>query len=312
MPAPPTVLAADVGGTNCRLALFEGTQALRSRTVPTTTGTFLDAVQGFVGPTGIGAACVAVAGPVVQGRATLTNHSWTFDERRLSRALGTPVTVINDFSAATRGVPTLGPGDARSLAGPAPDPSGAVVALGPGTGLGLGWMVPTGDGWHVAASEGGHQDLAPHDPWEADLWRWLHDRHGHVSWERVLCGKGLVALHDFAVRQGLAGLPTPTPAAIGTSPAPACAEARQRFGRLLGHFAGNCALAHLPAGGVWICGGIPPRLSQPAFDASVADAFVDKGRFSGLLAGIPLALVTVDDLGLRGAAATARGNVRCP
>lgn len=308
MAATPWVLAADVGGTNCRLALYGDGGPERQDTLPTDARSFLVGVQAFLRETPIAGACVAVAGPVQDGCARLTNHHWTFDAGALTAALGAPVAVINDFAAATRGIATLGPGDSHRLSGPAPL-HGGVVALGPGTGLGLGWMVPAGDDWHVAPTEGGHQDFAPHDAWEAELWARLHARHGHVSWERVLSGPGLVTLHDHAVFTGLAGLAAPSPALVASGPEPACVVARDRFARLLGHFAGDCALGHLPAGGVWLCGGVPPRLSTPGFDAAVVQGFLDKGRFSGLLEGIPLSLVTADDLGLRGAAATARGRL---
>ncbi len=302
-----------MGGTNCRLALFEGSALARAETVPTGGPGFAAAARGFVGRGALDAACVAVAGPVAGGRATLTNHHEAFDAAELSALLGAPTHVINDFQAATRGLAELGPAGARRLCCPEPDPRGVTVAVGPGTGLGMGWMVPIPGGWHVNPTEGGHQDLAPHDPWEAALWGWLHDRHGHVSWERVLCGPGLVTLHDFAVSDsGLEGLTEPSPAMVGSSPAPACVEARLRFAALLGHFAGNCALSHLPRGGVWLCGGIPPRLSSRSFDAALVAGWRDKGRFAALVEGIPLSLVTDSELGLRGAAAWARGRLSAP
>jgi glucokinase len=269
-------------------------------------------IQAFLGSVQVDAACVAVAG-TVQGRsAKLTHHTWVFDGPALEARLHCPVRLVNDFQAATRGVVELAPGDHKVLSGPAPVPEACVVALGPGTGLGVGFMVPSPLGWQVKATEGGHQDLAPNNPWEADLWAWLRAEHGHVSWERVLSGPGLVALHDFATSRGLAGLADPTPQAVGSGSAPACKEARTRFAHLLGHFAGNCALAHLPLGGVWICGGITPRLSNPGFDACLVQAFLAKGRFEPVLMRIPVALVTAPDLGLRGALAFARGLLRPP
>ena len=205
MSAPPLFLAADVGGTNCRLALQQGDRITSQATFTTDNRSFEEVVRSFLGDQVPSAACVAVAGPVKSGRARMTHHSWAFDEVALCAALGCPTLLVNDFQAATRGVVSLGPDQLRTLSGPPPDSLGTVVALGPGTGLGVGWMVHTATGWLVSASEGGHQDLAPNNPREAALWAWLHDRHDHVSWERVLSGPGLVTLHDFSVLQGHAG-----------------------------------------------------------------------------------------------------------
>jgi len=302
------LLAAAVGGAPCRLALFEGSEPVEQVSLPTAGASFAEAARGWLDGRALAAAAIAVAGPVAGGRAVLTNQGQSFDQRALSDALRCPVVLVNDFQAATRGVVTLDEGGHVVLAGPRPELRAPVAALGPGTGLGVGWMVPLpGGDWHVAPTEGGHQDLAPNDPWEAALWAWLRDRHGHVSWERVLSGAGLVALHDFAVHQGLDGVARPTPPRVGSGTEPACIEARDRFAHLLGHFAGNVALALLPRGGVWICGGVVPRIRDAGFDRAVAAAFVAKGRFSELLAGIPLRRVTDPDLGLRGAAAFAAG-----
>lgn len=289
------VLAGDIGGTNCRLALFVGTSVVRQVVVPTEGSGVLGPLRSFLSGERVAAACLAVAGPVVDGHATLTNHRWSFHADELAEALGCPTRVVNDFHAAARGVRTLGPESWTSLNGIEPS-SGVSVVLGPGTGLGQALLLEDGQ---VLPGEGGHVDFAPANETQLRLWRHLHERHGHVSVERVLSGRGLVDLHAFFRSEGLEGPVPSLPSDVSMASDAASAAARACFVSVLGARAGDLALELLPAGGVWICGGIPPRLDLHG----VVEAFTHKGRFSELVARIPLCLVTEPRLGLLGAAA---------
>jgi glucokinase len=297
------VLAADIGGTNCRTAVFDGRELVRRRQVPTAGHSAASALVAATEGLSLRAACLAVAGPVDQGRARLTNHHWSFDERELSRALGCPVRLVNDFHAAARGVPELGPQGWRALNDVAIEP-GPIAVLGPGTGLGQALLLPTPEGdWQALPGEGGHVDFAPNDAEQAALWAWLHERHnGHVSVERVLSGPGLLDLHRFHRARGLTGPQLELPEQVGRGSDEASRAAVRTFVRVLGARAGSVALQVLPAGGVWICGGITPRLPLEGLTL----AWLQKGRFEELLRRIPLRLVTDPDLGLLGAAALAR------
>ena len=298
-------LVADIGGTNCRLALFEGHQLQRRQIVPTEGDGLLAPLRRFLGDDRPEAACIAVAGPVRDGHAELTNHRWMFHEADLSEALGCPTRLVNDFHAAARGIPELTSEGHRGLCGGEPGP-GVAAVLGPGTGLGQALLAPTSDGWLVLPGEGGHVDFGPNDDEELALWDFLAERYTHVSYERILSGPGFVDLHAFYRSRGLDG-PVPSgPADVTGGTDPASKAAVSRFVRILGAQAGNLALQLLPAGGVWICGGIAPRLDL----AGVVAGYTHKGRFAEAVSEIPLRLVTDPRLGLLGAAALAREAVR--
>ena len=298
------VLAADIGGTNCRLALFEQGRLVDRGRFPTAGPGLAEVALGFLAGRGIDGAGIAVAGPVAEGRARLTNHHWSFDERELGEELDAPAVLLNDFGAAVRGIPALPDRGWRHLAGPAPDRLATVVAVGPGTGLGQASLVRAAGTWTILPGEAGHADLAPGCLHDLTTWRSLHARHGHVSWERVLSGPGLLALHEARRAAGLAGDPATHPADVTSGTDPAARAAVGDFLRLLGAFAGNAALTFVPRGGVWLCGGIVPRLADRL--GTVVEAFVDKGRLRHVVEGVPLAVVHDDDLGLHGAAAAAR------
>ncbi|HJN75191.1 MAG TPA: glucokinase [Myxococcota bacterium] len=291
------LLAGDIGGTNCRLALFADGRLLRRQIADTEGAGVLGPLRRFVGDDDISGACLAVAGPVVDGHATLTNHRWSFHADELAEALGCPARVVNDFHAAARGVRALGPDGWRSLNGVDPEP-GVAVVLGPGTGLGQALLLADDS---VVPGEGGHADFAPNSEEQLRLWRHLSERHGHVSLERVLSGQGLLDLHAFFRNEGLGGPVPSSPTEVSIGDDDAAIAARRCFVEVLGAQAGNLALQFLPAGGVWLCGGIPPRLDLQG----VVEAFTHKGRFSERIERVPLCLVTDPRLGLLGAAALA-------
>lgn len=297
------VLAADIGGTNTRVQIFEGSERVDTLRIPTAGPSLVQALQPYRASfLGLDGAVLAVAGPVQQHTARLTNHPWSLDAHRLGAELGCPVTLVNDFEAAAIGVDKLGTGHAEQLSGPAPDPRAMAVVLGPGTGLGQAILLP-GDPRVVHATEGGHVDLAPNTPQECRIWEWLHAIHGHVSAERVLSGPGLLALQHFFAKE-MGTQPLERPAQVSASSEPASQAAMTHFARILGAHAGNMALALNPSGGVWIAGGIAPRLDLVSL--GTVGAFHDKGRLSSACAKVPLMVVHNADTGLVGAGTLAQ------
>jgi len=222
--APVRVLCGDVGGTRLRLGLAEVSpgraELLSVREWPS------GGVPGLAGPVAAflhdvgelpGLACLAVAGPVVGGAARLPNLSWEADARALARETGLPsVRLVNDFHAVGHGLPLLGPGDSSELQAGAARPHAPVALVGAGTGLGMGFLTWADGEWLVHASEGGHADFAPATPLQWRLREHLARAHGHVSWERVVSGPGLVATHAFlAAERGSAGDRRPGAARAG-------------------------------------------------------------------------------------------------
>ncbi|MCB9762915.1 MAG: glucokinase [Alphaproteobacteria bacterium] len=301
--AVPLVLAADVGGTNCRMALFQGATIVEQRQVPSRGPGLAHALLPFLQGQKPMAACIAVAGPVREGHAALTNHHWVVRQDTLAEAIGCPVVLVNDFEAAARGVPELAEDGWRALQdGVVSD--GPIAVLGPGTGLGQALLVPSPGGWLVLPSQGGHVDFGPTDDEEIALLRFLGRQHRRVSYEHILSGAGLVSLHAFYLEQGRAGSAKADPAHVVASADPAARAAVRRFAAVLGAQAGNVALATLARGGVYLCGGIPPRLDLEG--SRLLEQFHAKGRMAELMPDFPLRLVTDPHLGLRGAAALAR------
>ena len=311
-------LAVDLGGTHvrCGLARVEAgrVQWLRRAQADTASHAGLaQALAEFLG-TGAGAerprrAVVAVAGPTDGRTARMTNLDWQLDAEALGRAWTMPVRLLNDFAAAAHGLAALGAEELAILQAGSADPEGVQVLLGAGTGLGIALQAGPAGARQVLEGEGGHCDFAPNDATEARLWAFLHARHGHVSWERVVSGQGLAAIHEFVcAEQGLPDLyvdRADKPAAIGVAALAgrdaAARQAGEIFARAYGAMAGNLALLTLPHGGVYVGGGIAPKL-LPLLQSAFMPAFRAKGRFSAALEKFPVAVVLVDDLGLRGAA----------
>jgi len=318
------LLAGDVGGTNMRLALFEeegGRLVERRRTrFPTREFPSLhDALDGFLaGETRIEAAAFGVAGPVRRGRAEGTNVAFSIDEAEIRDDLGVPAVVLNDLAANGWGLPELGPGDFEVLNRGEEDPEGNGALISAGTGLGEAILFRTKDGFVPMPSEGGHASFAPKNDEEILLLKTLRLRHGHVSWERVVSGPGLSTLYRF--ERGISDLPEPEwltreieasgDAAPVVSRAalqerdPVCQRTMHRFVSLYGSEAGNLALKALATGGVWVGGGIAPKI-LPLLREGFFGSFCLKGRFSTILARIPIRVVLNDSCALLGAARAA-------
>jgi glucokinase len=235
---------------------------------------------------------------VVGDQVTMTNHHWTFSIAALKAQFGFErLLLVNDFTALALALPALRADELRQVGGRAVRPDAAIGLIGPGTGLGVSGLLPDGRGhWLPLQGEGGHITLAPTTPREHAVLERLAARYGHVSAERAVCGRGLVDLHQAVLAiEGQAGAPEKTAAEITQAALhgsdAACVEALEHFCAFLGNAAGNLALTLGAQGGVYIGGGIVPRLGA-WFDRSPFRArFEAKGRFTSLLAGIPVFVI---------------------
>jgi glucokinase len=328
------ILAADIGGTKADLALFaiEGETLVETRheRFPTAAWDGLEPLlDRFLGAERVTltACAVGVAGPVRDGRVAGTNLPWSVEARSLAARLGLPrVHLLNDLEAVAHGLAGLDPARARPIHPGTADPRGPVALLAPGTGLGQAFLVHDEDGATVTlASEGGHADFAPRSELEWELARWIAARHeGHASWERVLSGIGLVHIYEFLRDTGRCEEPAWLAAARAAGDANAALAAADGkaaiatrtldlFVGCLGAQAGNLALTLLATGGVYLAGGIPPRLADRLADGRFVAAFRDKGRLAPLVATIPVHIVLDEHIAVRGAATVAlRGLAAAP
>jgi glucokinase len=319
--ARPWYLLADIGGTNARFAAAEPESRLPAlqRVFPVAGhDSFASALDAFMGelrregdwsssPAG---ACIAVAAPVGSGTIRMTNASWSIDRRACAAQLQLEaVEVINDFVAQGYAVPALLGADLRTLHAGEPAPGAACLVLGPGTGLGVCIGVPTADGWIVLPGEGGHVDLPVTTEEEWSLLRHLAGRYEHVSAERVLSGPGLQAIYSWleAREHGVPGeADSPVSAATIGEAALAGTDSRARrsvelFLGLLAAVAGDAALTAGARGGVYLAGGILPRLWPLLARGDFRERFIAKGRYRAYLAAMPLHLIVHPQPGLLGA-----------
>lgn len=322
------ILAADVGGTSTRLGLFapEGPhlRAVATGTYPSQEHASLEAiVAAFTAAHGgrVERACFAIAGPVSAGRVVGTNLAWVVDGHRLARALGLgSVALINDLEAIGYGLPALGAADLATVNAGAPQARGNLAIIAAGTGLGEAAGYWDGERHRPFATEGGHADFAPRDELEVELLHYLRGKFERVSYERVLSGAGLVELHRFlhqsgrgwepeALTEGLyqQAHPAPIVRAALEGRSERCALAVDRFVSLYGAEAGNLALKLMARGGVYVGGGIAPRVLARIQAGGFMAAFTAKGRMRELLAGMPVHVILNEQVGLLGAARYAAG-----
>jgi glucokinase len=303
------VIAGDVGGTKTLLRCVEddGRTSLEGRYDSVSYETFDDLLIEFVARLAmpVDAACFAVAGPVYEGRAEVTNVGWRISAEAIAARFDIPrVSLINDFQAIGLGVPLLGEGDLVSLQRGQRDRSAPIAILGAGTGLGEVLVIPCDGSSHVVPTEGGHQDFAPQDEEQARLLvHLLKVYDGHVSWERLVSGMGLVNIFTFL------GGEERSPAEIAEMAEGGDERARRTFAMfvdLYGAEAGNMALRVLARGGVFLAGGIAAKNAAWFTDGRFVDAFLRKGRFRDLMATIPVDLITNEEVGLIGAVEGAR------
>ena len=317
------ILAGDVGGTKTHLALYEPGSSVRApvleRRLPSREYATLEAlVRDFLaGAPGLpGRAVLGIAGPVVEQRIEATNLPWRIGAAALSAELGgAPVLLINDLEATAWGLPLLEGSEIETLHAGAPRPGNRAL-IAAGTGLGEALLIWDGETWRPCASEGGHTDFAPRDAFEDELLLWLRGRHGRVSYERILSGPGLANLYRFfaATGRGNASLDVAArfetaadPAAVVSSAAldGSCERARltlERFVSIYGAEAGNLALKGLTVNGIFLGGGIAPRILPLLRSGGFLAALHDKGRLGPVLARIPVTVLCDDRAALWGAA----------
>jgi glucokinase len=322
------ILAGDIGGTKTVLALFdeapEGLSLSHEATFPSKSAATLEALAlGFLDERHrppVRAACLGVAGAVVAGHVKATNLPWEIDEASLAATLGIPrVRLLNDLEAAAHGVLAARPETFLTLqTGLSREQPATMALIAAGTGLGEAIIPWDGTRHHVLASEGGHVDFAPRSELEAQLWEFLRREFGHVSYERVLSGPGFFNVYRFLrfhrkldepawlTAQIAAGDPT---AAVSQAALarldPVCVEALSLCVTIYGAEAGNLALKALAVGGVYVGGGIAPKILELFREGPFMSGFLNKGRLTDLMRTIPVHLVRDPRAPLLGAAAVA-------
>ncbi len=320
------LLAGDIGGTKTNLAVFSHEARWRvplaEETFPSAQYPSLEAlVREFLSHIDLPVdhASFGVAGPVVAHRATITNLPWVMEETQLSQALNIPsVRLLNDLDAIAHAVPYLESTDLHTLNVGQPVPEGAIAVIAPGTGLGEAFLTWDGSHYQAHTSEGGHADFAPTNALEIDLLRYLLERFPHVSFERVCSGRGIPNIYAFLkdrdyaeespdLAKQLATADDRTPIIFNAAlseeaPSELCIATLNAFVSILGAEAGNLALKVLATDGVYLGGGIPPRILSFLENGRFMQAFLHKGRFSGLLAHVPVHIILSPNVALLGAA----------
>lgn len=306
-------LVADIGGTHARFALTEEhtgrwgpVRVMLCADFPTLEA----AIRHYLSDVGGSMprrARLAVAAPVTGDRVSMPNHPWSFSLEELRERLGFEVLrAVNDFTALAMALPHLTPGQRRSVGGGAAVAGAPIGLIGPGTGLGISGLVPHAGGWIPLASEGGHVTYGPTTPREAEIVAVIRKQYGHVSAERLVSGPGLVNLYR-AVSE-LAGsspehlVPAEVTERARQGTCDHCQEARGIFCAVLGTVAGNLALTLGARGGVYIGGGIVPRLESDFDGSAFRDRFEDKGRYRDYLAQVPTYVITAEHPALLGLA----------
>lgn len=325
------VLAGDIGGTKTLLQLSrptrDGLEVLYEKRYESAEyEDFLTLVGHFVEEsfrcTGAQAtkACLGIAGPVSGRKAKTTNLPWSIDADVLESSLGIGrVRLINDFQSVGYGVEALQSRDVVTLQEGSEEPHGTRVLIGAGTGLGQGFLTWREDRYEVVASEGGHADFAPTDDEQIKLLEYLRRRYRWATWERVVSGRGLVNIFEFLVETNFAPLRGPLQDAMRqedraavisrfgmTGEDPTAVKALHIFVSLYGAQAGNLALMALATGGVFVAGGVAPKIIDKLTDGTFMQAFHDKEeRMQPLLNAIPVRVIVNPNVGLLGSAIAA-------
>jgi glucokinase len=307
-------LLADVGGTNARFALLRGNHGRPENEVVLATidfPTLADAALHYLKQCGspkVLEGAIAIANPITGDWVKMTNHHWAFSIEETRKQLGLQqLRLLNDFTALAMALPALSKKELRQAGGGAPAPGAPYALIGPGTGLGVSGLFPTSDGsWLPISGEGGHVTRCATNQREADIIRICYEEYGHVSAERMISGMGLSNLYKALTSLGNKSPQPLTPADItdlGLAESdPFCVEALALFCGFLGSVAGNLALTLGARGGVYIGGGIVPKLGEYFHQSPFRSRFESKGRFAEYLSPIPAYVIHANNPALLGAA----------
>ena len=329
------ILAGDVGGTKCNLALFSEkdgklTTVFKQRFASKEFARFELIVKEFsrlaapyMATDYVEAAGFGVAGPVIDNHVRATNLPWTVDAKLLERELDVEkIVLMNDLGATGHSIEHLSPEEFTVLNSGKPEPGGTMALLAAGTGLGQSILVWDGekDGgrYRIVPSEGGHSDFAPHTEQQIELLRFMRRRYPQVSWELILSGRGFRTLHEFLapeVKHATFEDPDADPAPEIThnglaGTCPVCVETLDLWTSIYGAEAGNLALKVLALGGVYVAGGIAVKIIEKIKDGKFFAAFRDKWKFESVLENIPVSVVLNESAPLLGAAYEALASVR--
>jgi glucokinase len=325
------ILAGDVGGTKCNLALFSEngdklTPVFRQRFASKEFAQFDLIVKEFARQAEphlrvhkVRAAGFGVAGPVIENRVRATNLPWIVDAGNLAKELSVEqVVLMNDLGGTGHSIEHLASSELCVLNPGKAEPGGTRALIAAGTGLGQAFLVWNGTRYRVAASEGGHSDFAPHTEQQIELWRFMKRRYPQVSWELILSGRGFRTLHEFlsstvkhASFEDPDADPAPEITQLGLAKScPVCVETLDLWTNIYGAEAGNLALKVLALGGLYVAGGIAVKILDKIKDGTFFKAFKDKWKFEGLLSNIPVSVVLDESAPLMGAAYEAFATLR--
>jgi glucokinase len=325
------ILAGDVGGTKCNLALFSEkngklTTVFKQRFASKEFASFDLIVKEFsrqatshLSSDRVVAAGFGVAGPVIDNHVRATNLPWVVDARTLEKELDVKkIVLMNDLGATGHSIEHLAPEEFTVLNPGKPEPGGTRALLAAGTGLGQSFLVWDGDRYRIAPSEGGHSDFAPHTEQQIELLRFMRRRYPQVSWELILSGRGFRTLHEFLAPEvkhpsfeDPDADPAPEITRLGLAKScPVCVETLDLWTSIYGAEAGNLALKVLALGGVYVAGGIAVKIIEKIKDGKFFAAFQDKWQFEAMLSNIPVSVVMNESAPLLGAAYEALAAVR--
>jgi len=324
------LLVGDIGGTKTILAIYTleagarnpiAEQRFSSQNYSSLVKVIHEFLQKSPPSSSISSAVFGVAGPVINGEASVTNLPWLIKDKEIQETFGIPsVTVLNDLTATGYAIPHLKENEVHTLHKGEPHPQGNIAVIAPGTGLGEAFLTWQPEGYQVHSSEGGHSSFAPTNPLEVELLSYLMERYEHVSYERVCSGIGIPNIYAFLKESGrypepawlaekLAAAENLTPiiveAALASDEsqrAELCTATIDLFISILGNEAGNLAMKVMATGGVFIGGGIPPRILSRLKEGGLLSSLQSKGRFSQILQKIPIKVILNANAALLGAA----------
>lgn len=317
---PITILAGDVGGTKSNMAMYraEGNNItmLREAKYASQEYTSLtEIIVHFTGQEWPDRICMAVAGPVLHGKVSLTNLLWQLDSNAMSTALKVPVVFLNDLEANAFGLAGLHGNELAIIHDTHTNTEGNIAIIAAGTGLGEAGLFFDGKHYHPFAAEGGHCSFSPRNEMDVALWRFLEQQHGHVSWERILSGPGIHSIFKFLTTVERRPIPAwlqeqlleDDPAAVISNAAlhreePVCKETLQLFSRYLAHEAANIVLKLKATGGCYLGGGIAPKVLPFLQTGDWYTNFIDAGRMKPLLEEVPVYVILNSKTPLIGAA----------